>query len=573
MAETTQSETETPTGAGESGLPPTRLDPLELVLLLRFGADPTPSVLALDDATPQAGLAFEAVDVRRLAVTDLTEALAATEPALGAEPDAYDYAILSAETLARAADPVPLLGGLEPICQRGVIVAPPGDCIAAGAHVDPELWQALSLDWDDGPPHLLLLAHRRPSDGFDGELPRDSAEAARLALAEARIKRLTGDLGGVMSVAMRESVQRRRADRELERMRSWPLARRIYNNAGFSILQRSVMQRRRGGIPPQVSERPIFFVVGRGKSGTSWLMRALDEHPEVLCKGEGRFFGGTTQVGRVDGRSMFAALLSSPELREWAFKSAWTRGADFAEEMESITGAAVERLLRSRAAAEGKVIAGDKTPLYGQGEVIAQIARACPGARVIHIIRDGRDVAVSAVHHVWNRPDRGGKELNSEFTAKRDRYRTGEIDPEADAESIFPPDFLENAAQRWATITRETVAEGKRLLGEGYMEIRYEDMLDDAGAELTRAFTLLGADTSPEIVDRCAERTSFERMSRGRSGRRKARTRGSEDSSSFFRKGVAGDWKNAFTSADREIYKRVAGDLLIDLGYESGLDW
>ena len=38
-------------------------------------------------------------------------------------------------------------------------------------------------------------------------------------------------------------------------------------------------------------ETPMFFVVELRKSGTSWLMRTLDGHPEILCRGEGRFFG------------------------------------------------------------------------------------------------------------------------------------------------------------------------------------------------------------------------------------------------------------------------------------------
>ncbi|HYQ85440.1 MAG TPA: hypothetical protein VEP28_15795, partial [Rubrobacter sp.] len=38
------------------------------------------------------------------------------------------------------------------------------------------------------------------------------------------------------------------------------------------------------------SKTPVFFVTGVGKSGTSWLMRTLDGHPEILCRGEGRFF-------------------------------------------------------------------------------------------------------------------------------------------------------------------------------------------------------------------------------------------------------------------------------------------
>src|SRR5215218_6019802 len=30
---------------------------------------------------------------------------------------------------------------------------------------------------------------------------------------------------------------------------------------------------------------PVFFIVGFAKSGTSWLMRTLNYHPEILCTG------------------------------------------------------------------------------------------------------------------------------------------------------------------------------------------------------------------------------------------------------------------------------------------------
>jgi len=42
---------------------------------------------------------------------------------------------------------------------------------------------------------------------------------------------------------------------------------------------------------PSQESMPIFFVLGVGKSGTTWLQRMLDQHPEILCKGEGWFFG------------------------------------------------------------------------------------------------------------------------------------------------------------------------------------------------------------------------------------------------------------------------------------------
>jgi hypothetical protein len=53
---------------------------------------------------------------------------------------------------------------------------------------------------------------------------------------------------------------------------------------------------------------------------------------------------------------------------------------------------------------------------------------------------------------------------------------------------------------------------------------------------------------------------TFEKLSKGR-------TRGEEDPSSFFRKGVAGDWRDAFTDRDRRVFEREAGDLLTKLGY------
>jgi Sulfotransferase family len=48
------------------------------------------------------------------------------------------------------------------------------------------------------------------------------------------------------------------------------------------------------------SNTPVFFITGVGKSGTSWLMRMLDGHPEILCKGEGRFFAADWRRANFD---------------------------------------------------------------------------------------------------------------------------------------------------------------------------------------------------------------------------------------------------------------------------------
>ena len=59
---------------------------------------------------------------------------------------------------------------------------------------------------------------------------------------------------------------------------------------------------------------------------------------------------------------------------------------------------------------------------------------------------------------------------------------------------------------------------------------------------------------------------SFKKLSKGR-------TRGQEDPTSFFRKGIAGDWRNVFTEQDKVLFKKEAGDLLIRLGYEKDDSW
>jgi hypothetical protein len=40
-----------------------------------------------------------------------------------------------------------------------------------------------------------------------------------------------------------------------------------------------------------------------------------------------------------------------------------------------------------------------------------------------------------------------------------------------------------------------------------------------------------------------------------------------------FHKGKIGSWRTHFNNRHKEAFKRVAGDLLIELGYEQNLNW
>jgi len=322
------------------------------------------------------------------------------------------------------------------------------------------------------------------------------------------------------------------------------------------------------------SDTPVFFVTGLGKSGTSWLMRTLDGHPEILCKGEGRFFAADWRRANFDpagtqalASSLYYALLDSEYLRLWVERSVWAREGDAATHLDNLTRLATEHFLLGQLRKTNKKIVGDKSPLLNT-DFIEEVARVYPEARVIHIIRDGRDQAVSMLHHVWNRStDRGGVQtlMPGEFE-RREIYRQDPKKLLQMGEGMFTEERLRGAARSWNVRVGKTAQDGPALLGPNYTEVRYEDLLERPDEEVGRLAGFLGADTSEKAVHRAVGSASFEKLSRGRE-------RGQEDTSSFYRKGIAGDWKNYFTARDRQIYKEEAGELLIRLGYESDLDW
>ena len=324
----------------------------------------------------------------------------------------------------------------------------------------------------------------------------------------------------------------------------------------------------------------LFFVVGSARSGTNWLMRTLNAHPEIMCRGEGRFFGRdsrreqlkemkTTEhkKRKMQPSSLYNALAESEYLRLWVERSVWTRDDDPDEHIARLTREAVRYFLTAGLSKSGKRIVGDKTPLDSL-RIVTEIADILPEARVIHIIRDGRDTVVSQLHHVWNRAsDEGGiHNLTPEERDRRDRYRADAEEVLRSGDGIFSERRLKSSANNWNRLVGAAVRDGPRALGERYTEVRYEDLLQRPETEFGRLFDFLGARADEETVTRCVGATNFENRSGGRE-------RGQEDARSGVRKGVAGDWKRVFIERDKVIFKEIAGDLLLKLGYEQHNDW
>lgn len=161
---------------------------------------------------------------------------------------------------------------------------------------------------------------------------------------------------------------------------------------------------------------------------------------------------------------------------------------------------------------------------------VPRIKHVFPQAKCIAVYRDGRDVAVS---------DR--------FFTRNEHHREKP---------------LRESAIQWCKAMR---AQQEYCDSFDVLTVSYEAMLDDPYHAARRLLHYLRLPDDDSIVENMVRRSSFEFTT----GRR----RGEERTTTFYRKGVAGDWRNYFTDEDKRTFRETAGDLLVHLGYEKDGNW
>lgn len=269
----------------------------------------------------------------------------------------------------------------------------------------------------------------------------------------------------------------------------------------------------------------VFFVCGAPKSGTTWLQRILDAHPEVTCSGEGhfidRFSAPAAQVVRAYNQQL-------TDVGRYVYEGRpYYDAVDQAEFDEIVRGFILKRL-RARAGEETRWV-GDKTPGYTSH--LPQLLRLFPDARFFHIVRDPRDVAVSRMAHA---------------------HRVGA------AEALTPGTVafrrsLTTAVRLWCEAITAVDAFAAEHPGRVH-EIRYRALHADPVGEIARIFAFLGAPTHEILMERIAAETSFRTMA--------GRPAGEEDLSSFLRKGVPGDWTSRLDAASVSYIVEACGELM-----------
>jgi hypothetical protein len=287
----------------------------------------------------------------------------------------------------------------------------------------------------------------------------------------------------------------------------------------------------------------VVFVTGAARSGTTWLQNILGAHPEIVTPQESDLFNYYVAPLYREWRKSLPESEAEWQARRHNGLPAIITEDEFDEMVGEVIGRIYGRVAELKPSAS---VVLDKVPGYGM--YAGLIFRQLPDARILQIIRDGRDVAMSL--------RRASKGFGRTWAASQIDY----------------------AAWTWTSNI-----EACRHLeeSEGYAEVRYEALRGpEAAEELWAAFEFFGV--NPDAVDCQAlvEQFSLERTS-GRppssmvwSGEVMKRLAAPpSEPSDFFGAGSVGGWRDGFDWYDRWLFDRCAGEMVVELGYESDRSW
>jgi len=298
--------------------------------------------------------------------------------------------------------------------------------------------------------------------------------------------------------------------------------------------------------PAEPDQPPAPFVIGVARSGTTLLRLMLDAHPEMAIPPETHFI---PKLAKAMGELPKSAGEDEMRRRAHAEITGHRRWPDFGLDAAELDRRfdhtepfnatnALRAFYALYAEQQGKPRWGDKSPSYVRR--IRRVHAVLPESHFIHLIRDGRDVALSQleVHH--------------------------------------GNDEVADAATEWVQGIEKARKVGGGI-GDAYMEVRYEDLVDDPKPVLERICARIDLGFDPAMLDyhRGAEDRLAETvrdMSRGEGEAITAEQRAEQHKnvSKPPQRDRAGRWRRDMSADQRRAFEAVAGALLSDLGYEVG---
>jgi hypothetical protein len=279
------------------------------------------------------------------------------------------------------------------------------------------------------------------------------------------------------------------------------------------------------------SVNPYVFILGCPRSGTTLLRRMVDAHPQVAIP-------SSEQHWILDcprkGRGVTADRSVAPELISILLADRRFAGLDIGRnELEKLAAPRemsyatfVSAVLDAYGSRRRKPLVGDKTP--GAVRNLPMLHELWPRARIVHLIRDGRDVCLSLIN--WRRSARLAR-----------RYTTWDEHP------------VTTAALWWEWHVRSGREAGPSLGAALYHEVRYEALVTDTARELASLCDFLALPYDDAML----------RFYEGRQ-----RTDAGLSAKKAWLPPTPGlrDWTTQMSRPDIERFEAVAGDLLDELG-------
>jgi hypothetical protein len=297
-----------------------------------------------------------------------------------------------------------------------------------------------------------------------------------------------------------------------------------------------------------------YFIFGHARSGTTLLARLVRVHPEVHCNYQAHFFTRPPYL---------TSLLNDPEAVAWLRRrnNRWNDGKDPSGEILRVVA---DYLMEREARTLNKRIVGDKSPSnMANGDAVRRLHDLYPEARLITIVRDGRDVAVSHLMQAF-------VDDVDELNGSQRRIRQALLrDPEAfqaRGASLFGSSDLRKRARLWASNVEETERLGRELLGDRFLQVRYEDLVLEPLEAVSVVWRFLGVDpdfagASSDVTAACMENPDADWQKKSLPGL-----------ANWVSKGGPGAWKEWFNREDCAVFEAEAGSLLTRLGYERSMD-
>jgi hypothetical protein len=280
---------------------------------------------------------------------------------------------------------------------------------------------------------------------------------------------------------------------------------------------------------------PFVFLVGCARSGTTLLHRLADAHPKLAIVHETLWIPGVYErrAGLTPEGDVTLALL--PRLQEHRRFAQLGVDGDELERMLATNGGMsyarfVSALFDRYGEARGKPLVGDKSPGYVRSMPV--LHGLWPGSRFVHLIRDGRDVCLSALS--WKKADRVFDDFD-----------------------CWPDEPVTTAALWWERSVRLGREAGRALPAGLYHEMRYEALVADPERECRSLCAFLGIEFDAGMLRFHEGRT---RSAPGLSTKRR------------WLPPTAGlrDWRSEMDPRDLDRFEAAAGELLGELGYERG---